>query len=305
MPDDAEIAANPRARSAKLRAAERTDSRPLATSRPFRRYRRLRMSWRNRLAAVDRTVLLCVGRCMRLLNLLVIVALVVAAAYVYGIKFDLTQRVERAAKLRAEIRRERDAIAALRAEWAKLDNPARVQGLAARHLRLRPLEAAQFDSLDRLPKRPPARSPGTRPIAHATLPSSPTTTAHRQRSGRAGDDRHAMTLQPPPAEPWRRRLIRNVLYGSDVDRGVKARARVGLAVIAFALVLRLIAVRLIMFAVAPEGHNVRRTVGQDAVGTARPDIFDRNGQVLATDVRSPSLFGEPHRIIDIDEAVDC
>ena len=98
---------------------------------------------------------------MRLLNFLVIVALVVAAAYVYGIKFNSTQRIERAAKLRAEIRRERDAIAALRAEWAKLDNPARVQGLASRHLRLRPLEATQIDSLDRLPARPPARDPGT------------------------------------------------------------------------------------------------------------------------------------------------
>jgi cell division protein FtsL len=96
---------------------------------------------------------------MRLLNLLVIVALVFAAAYVYGIKFDSTQRFERAAKLRAEIRRERDAIAALRAEWARLDNPARVQGLASRHLRLRPLEATQFDSLDRLPERPPAKVP--------------------------------------------------------------------------------------------------------------------------------------------------
>ena len=98
---------------------------------------------------------------MRLLNILVIVALVVAAAYVYGIKFDLTQRIERTAKLRAEIRRERDAIAALRAEWAKLDNPARVQGLAARHLRLRPLDAAQIDSLDRLPDAPARSDPGT------------------------------------------------------------------------------------------------------------------------------------------------
>ena len=61
--------------------------------------------------------------------------------------------------MRAEIRRERDAIAALRAEWAKLDNPARVQGLASRHLRLRPLDAAQIDSLDRLPARPPPPIP--------------------------------------------------------------------------------------------------------------------------------------------------
>ncbi len=38
------------------------------------------------------------------------------------------------------------------------------------------------------------------------------------------------------------------------------------------------------------------------MATARPDILDRNGQILATDVRTPSLFGEPHRIIDVDEA---
>ena len=38
------------------------------------------------------------------------------------------------------------------------------------------------------------------------------------------------------------------------------------------------------------------------MGTARPDILDRNGEMLATDVRTPSLFGEPHRIIDVDEA---
>ena len=52
------------------------------------------------------------------------------------------------------MRREHDTIAALRAEWTQLDNPARIQGLAQRHLQLRPIEATQFDSLDRLPERP-------------------------------------------------------------------------------------------------------------------------------------------------------
>jgi cell division protein FtsI (penicillin-binding protein 3) len=42
----------------------------------------------------------------------------------------------------------------------------------------------------------------------------------------------------------------------------------------------------------------------DAIATARPDILDRNGEVLATDVRVPSLYGEPRRIIDVDEAVE-
>ena len=92
---------------------------------------------------------------MRLLSVLVIVCLVLAAAYVYRIKFDSTVQAERVAKLRGEIRRERDAVAALRAEWAKLDNPARIQGLAKRHLPLRSLEPTQIDALDRLPERPP------------------------------------------------------------------------------------------------------------------------------------------------------
>jgi cell division protein FtsL len=92
---------------------------------------------------------------MRFLNLCVLALLVAAAAYVYEIKFESTLRAERVAKMRGDIQRERDAIAALRAEWATLENPARIQGLARRHLRLRPPESAQYDSLDKLPERPP------------------------------------------------------------------------------------------------------------------------------------------------------
>jgi cell division protein FtsI (penicillin-binding protein 3) len=105
-----------------------------------------------------------------------------------------------------------------------------------------------------------------------------------------------------PREPWRRRLVRTLLYGRNVDRAAKARARIGLAILVFALGYSVIAGRLVMFAAVPEGHGSRRASVQDAVATARPDILDRNGQILATDVRTPSLFAEPHRIIDVDEA---
>jgi cell division protein FtsI (penicillin-binding protein 3) len=57
-----------------------------------------------------------------------------------------------------------------------------------------------------------------------------------------------------------------------------------------------------MFAEQSDGHGTRRSVGQDAVATARPDILDRNGQILATDVKTPSLFAEPRKLIDVDEA---
>jgi cell division protein FtsI (penicillin-binding protein 3) len=40
------------------------------------------------------------------------------------------------------------------------------------------------------------------------------------------------------------------------------------------------------------------------VGISRPDILDRNGEVLATDIRTVSLFAEPNKIVDADEAVE-
>ena len=109
---------------------------------------------------------------MRILHLLVIGALVFAAAYVYRIKMDSTVRTERVLKLHAEIREQRDTIAVLRAEWAKLDSPLRLQGLVERHLRA---EAAQ---------RQPVQLPEEPAGAAAELCQ-----ARRSRSDRL-DDRH-------------------------------------------------------------------------------------------------------------------
>jgi cell division protein FtsI (penicillin-binding protein 3) len=107
-----------------------------------------------------------------------------------------------------------------------------------------------------------------------------------------------------PIEPWHQRFIRSLLYGRNVDRAAKARARVGFAMLAFAVVYAVIGGRLVMFAVGSDGPSARRAAAQDAIATARPDIVDRNGEVLATDVKAPSLFGEPKRIIDKDEAIE-
>jgi cell division protein FtsI (penicillin-binding protein 3) len=120
----------------------------------------------------------------------------------------------------------------------------------------------------------------------------------------------AETLPAPPAqtrspEPsWRRRFIRKLLYGRDVDRGAKARARIGLAILAFAAVYSIVAARLVMFALVSNSQTVHRVVSTDAIATARPDILDRNGEVLASDVRVPSLYAEPRRLIDVDEAAE-
>jgi cell division protein FtsI (penicillin-binding protein 3) len=102
---------------------------------------------------------------------------------------------------------------------------------------------------------------------------------------------------------WQR-LLRSLLYGHNVDRTVKAKARLGLIIVLFAAVYGVIAARLIMFASMSEAHAIRHGVARDAIATARPDILDRNGQILATDVKTPSLFAEPRKLIDVDEATE-
>ena len=111
---------------------------------------------------------------MRLLNILVIAALILAASFVYKIKFDSTLQAERVAKLRNEVRRERDVTARLRSEWSRLDTPGRIQGLADRHLQLKPIKATQFSALDDLPEKLPlvARPLPPDPIAQIIGPAS-------------------------------------------------------------------------------------------------------------------------------------
>ena len=109
------------------------------------------------------------------------------------------------------------------------------------------------------------------------------------------------SVRDAPRASWGLRFVDRLLYGRGVDRATKARARIGLVILVFALGYAVIAARLVLFAAVPEGH-ARRIIGHDAVATARPDVLDRNGEILATDVRVPSMFAEPQRIIDIDEA---
>ncbi|MBO0750801.1 MAG: hypothetical protein J2P53_01730 [Bradyrhizobiaceae bacterium] len=104
---------------------------------------------------------------MRFVHLTVVAALIVAAVYVYTVKFESTVRAAEVTRLAAEIKRERDAIAALRAEWAELNDPARIQRLTERHLALRMLDPAQIDHFDHLPQRPPP--PGSGPDAIAAM----------------------------------------------------------------------------------------------------------------------------------------
>jgi cell division protein FtsI (penicillin-binding protein 3) len=111
-------------------------------------------------------------------------------------------------------------------------------------------------------------------------------------------------VRTAPPQALHRRIVQAMLYGRGVDRAKKAKARLGLAILAFSVVYMIIGGRLVLYALTPEGPVAQRRASGDAVATSRPDILDRRGEVLATDVMTPSLFAEPKRIIDSDEAAE-
>lgn len=78
------------------------------------------------------------------------------------------------------------------------------------------------------------------------------------------------------------------------------RPRFLIAMSAFCVVYAVIGGRLVMWGTEPDAQAAYRGLAQGPA--SRPDLVDRNGEVLATDIRSASLFAEPRRIVDVDEA---
>ncbi|HZH50634.1 MAG TPA: hypothetical protein VEZ16_02010 [Microvirga sp.] len=91
---------------------------------------------------------------IRLLHIIAITALIASAAYAYTVKYETLYYVEQVAKLKAQVQRERDIIAVLRAEWQYLDRPDRLQEAVDQHLDLQPLKIQQLARLSDLPNRP-------------------------------------------------------------------------------------------------------------------------------------------------------
>jgi len=91
---------------------------------------------------------------LRFLNIFAVLALMGSAVYAYTIKYQTAFRAEQIAKTRLEIRAERNAIAVLRAEWAFLTRPERIQQLSDRYLpELRAAAVAQIVPAQAVPDR--------------------------------------------------------------------------------------------------------------------------------------------------------
>ena len=91
---------------------------------------------------------------IKILHVVAIASLIGSAGYAYSIKYDAIYHAEELARINGAINRERDAIAVLRAEWALLNRPDRVQALADAHLPdIVPMSASRLARFSDLPDR--------------------------------------------------------------------------------------------------------------------------------------------------------
>src|SRR5689334_20127411 len=77
-----------------------------------------------------------------------------------------------------------------------------------------------------------------------------------------------------------------------------------LAMAGFGLLYGVLAVRLMLLGVVSRGATDDEASFTRPVSVARPDIVDRNGETLATDIRTAALYAEPRYVIDPDEATE-
>jgi cell division protein FtsI (penicillin-binding protein 3) len=90
--------------------------------------------------------------------------------------------------------------------------------------------------------------------------------------------------------------------GARKARGNLTQARIRWMVLALVLGFGLVGGRLVQLGmVVPDSTIEGQT--RDVITATRPPILDRNGLEMAVDIRVPSLFAEPRRIIDVEEAV--
>jgi cell division protein FtsI (penicillin-binding protein 3) len=99
-----------------------------------------------------------------------------------------------------------------------------------------------------------------------------------------------------------RKSARGRQPGAASSRQKQARQRL-LLIGGFALFYVVIALRLFLYGLA--SPLTTASIGQgDHYAASRPDIVDRNGELLATDLNMVSLYAEPRRIVDADEVVE-
>jgi hypothetical protein len=119
----------------------------------------------------------------RLLHIVAIGALVASAGYAYTIKYETMWYAEQVVITRNAIAKEHDTISELRAEWANLARPERIQDLADRYLDLKPLALNQIGRARDLPDIAPKIDVIGNTIDALIAAPTPTTPTSSKSSG--------------------------------------------------------------------------------------------------------------------------
>ncbi|EYR84674.1 cell division protein [Shinella sp. SUS2] len=91
--------------------------------------------------------------------------------------------------------------------------------------------------------------------------------------------------------------------GTNMRRRKQARQRVAIMIAIFSAVYLVIGGRLLQYGLSEP--VVSASIGGNVNAVAsRPNIVDRNGELLATDLHMVSLYADPRRIVDADEVVE-
>ena len=113
-------------------------------------------------------------------------------------------------------------------------------------------------------------------------------------------------LEPRPSlagSPAKAKLIAfaRELLSTRLDR---SSARIRTLALAMLVAYAGIGAKLLDLGLSHDPPQTLKGAADEAVSGARPDLLDRNGLILATDVKTMSVFAEPNRIVDKDEAVE-
>ncbi|WP_375658996.1 peptidoglycan D,D-transpeptidase FtsI family protein [Bartonella sp. MR30HLJHH] len=103
----------------------------------------------------------------------------------------------------------------------------------------------------------------------------------------------------------KKKHLKNSLNNHNVSvrRPYSSRPRLLFSLFCFLILYGIMGACLISYGL--EGGQIEEAKGPGVLQLmARPDIVDRNGRLLATDIKTYSLFAEPRRIIDVDETIE-
>lgn len=94
---------------------------------------------------------------IRLLNSVAIISLLISAGFAYSVKYEALADHEEVLRLQSAIKKQREQNNVLKAEWALLNRPQRLQMMAEKYLDLRQLDVRQLARFSDLAQRPENR----------------------------------------------------------------------------------------------------------------------------------------------------